>query len=132
MEAMAFMETSSPTRQIGSEQALNRHAIKKYAYGYNVKAGRTSVGTQAMEAGAAGGYVGRMKAGVETNASAWDAKNITAYTSAGGFAGEMKTGGAAEVGAVSLIGLPITGSISAVQTFVPVEEILILQDSSQE
>ena len=105
-----------PNTTVGSEQAL-QDAIKKYAYGYNVKAGRTSVGTQAMEAGAAGGYVGRMKAGVVTNAHAWDAKNITAYTSAGGFAGEMKTGGAAEVGAVSLIGLPITGSISAVQTF---------------
>ena len=84
------------------------------------KQGEHLSGTQAMEAGAAGGYVGRMKAGVVTNAHAWDAKNITAYTSAGGFAGEMKTGGAAEVGAVSLIGLPITGSISAVQTFVPV------------
>ena len=108
-----------PNTTVGSDQAL-QDAIKKYAYGYNVKAGRTSVGTQDMEAGAAGGYVGRMKAGVVTNAHAWDAKNITAYTSAGGFAGEMKTGGAAEVGAVSLIGLPITGSISAVQTFVPV------------
>lgn len=108
-----------PNTTVGSEQAL-QDAIKKYAYGYNVKAGRTSVGTQDMEAGAAGGYVGRMKAGVVTNAHAWDAKNITAYTSAGGFAGEMKTGGAAQVGKVSLIGLPITGSISAVQTFVPV------------
>ena len=108
-----------PNTSVSSEEEL-KPLIKQYAYGYNVKAGRTSVGTQDMEAGAAGGYVGRMKAGVVTNAHAWDAKNITAYTSAGGFAGEMKTGGAAEVGAVSLIGLPITGSISAVQTFVPV------------
>lgn len=38
-----------------------------------------------------GGYVGRMKAGVVTNAHAWDAKSVIAYTSAGGFAGEMKT-----------------------------------------
>ena len=108
-----------PNTTVGSDQAL-QDAIKKYAYGYNVKAGRTSVGTQDMEAGAAGGYVGRMKAGVVTNAHAWDAKNITAYTSAGGFAGEMKTGGVAEVGGVKLLGLDITGSISAVQTFVPV------------
>ena len=108
-----------PNTPVDTEQALQA-AIRQYAYGYNVKAGRTSVGTQDMEAGAAGGYVGRMKAGVVTNAHAWDAKNITAYTSAGGFAGEMKTGGAAQVGKVSLIGLPITGSISAVQTFVPV------------
>ena len=42
------------------------------------------------------------------------------YKSAGGFAGEMTTGGVAEVGKVSLIGLPITNAVSAVQTFVPV------------
>ena len=108
-----------PNTSVSSEEEL-KPLIKQYAYGYNVKAGRTSVGTQDMEAGAAGGYVGRMKAGVVTNAHAWDAKNITAYTSAGGLAGEMKPGGAAQVGKVSLLGLDITGSISAVQTFVPV------------
>ncbi len=108
-----------PNTTVSTEEEL-KELIKKYAYGYNVKAGRTSVGTQDMEAGAAGGYVGRMKAGVVTNAHAWDAKSVIAYTSAGGFAGEMKTGGVAEVGKVSLIGLDITGSISAVQTFVPV------------
>lgn len=70
--------------------------------------------------GYAGGYVGRMKAGVVTNAHAWDAKSVMAYKSAGGFAGEMKTGGVAEVGKVELIGLDIANSISAVQTFVPV------------
>ena len=31
-----------------------------------------------------------MKAGVVTNAHAWDAKSVMAYKSAGGFAGEMK------------------------------------------
>ena len=108
-----------PNTIVGTKEEL-KELIKQYAYGYNVKAGRTSVGTQDMEAGAAGGYVGRMKAGVVTNAHAWDAKSVIAYTSAGGFAGEMKTGGVAEVGKVSLIGLDITGSISAVQTFVPV------------
>ena len=108
-----------PNTPVDTEEQL-QELIKKYAYGYNVKAGRTIVGTQDMEAGVAGGYVGRMKAGVVTNAHAWDAKNVIAYTSAGGFAGEMKTGGVAEVGKVSLLGLDITGSISAVQTFVPV------------
>lgn len=108
-----------PNTSVSTEGEL-QELIKKYAYGYNVKAGRTQVGTQAMEAGVAGGYTGRMKAGVVTNAHAWDAKNIIAYTSAGGFAGEMTTGGVAEVGKVSLLGLDITGSISAVQTFVPV------------
>lgn len=108
-----------PNKPVDTEEQL-QELIKKYAYGYNVKAGRTTVGTQDMEAGVAGGYVGRMKAGVVTNAHAWDAKNVIAYTSAGGFAGEMKTGGVAEVGKVSLLNLDITGSISAVQTFVPV------------
>ena len=108
-----------PNTTVSTEEELKK-LIKQYAYGYNVKAGRTSVGTQDMEAGVAGGYAGRMKAGVVTNAHAWDAKSVIAYTSAGGFAGEMKTGGVAEVGKVSLIGLDITGSISAVQTFVPV------------
>lgn len=61
-----------------------------------------------------------MKAGVVTNAHAWDAKSVMAYKSAGGFAGEMKTGGVAEVGKVELIGLDIANSISAVQTFVPI------------
>ena len=108
-----------PNTPVDTEEQL-QELIKKYAYGYNVKAGRTIVGTQDMEAGVAGGYVGRMKAGVVTNAHAWDAKNVIAYTSAGGFAGEIKTGGVAEVGKVSLLDLDITGSISAVQTFVPV------------
>ena len=108
-----------PNTPVATEEEL-KGLIKKYAYGYNVKAGRTNVGTQDMEAGVAGGYVGRMKAGVVTNAHAWDAKSVIAYTSAGGFAGEMKTGGVAKVGKVSLLGLDITGSISAVQTFVPV------------
>ncbi len=108
-----------PNTPVDTDQKL-QELIKQYAYGYNVKAGRKKVGTQDMEAGVAGGYVGRMKAGVVTNAHAWDAKDIIAYTSAGGFAGEMITGGVAEVGKVSLLGLDITGSISAVQTFVPV------------
>ena len=108
-----------PNTPVTSEEQL-KELIKQYAYGYNVKAGRDDVGTQDMEAGVAGGYVGRMKAGVITNAHAWDGKSVIAYTSAGGFAGEMKTGGVAEVGKVSLIGLDIAGSIGAVQTFVPV------------
>ena len=108
-----------PSTPVGTEGEL-QELIKQYAYGYNAKAGRTNVGTRDMEAGVAGGYVGRMKAGVITNAHAWDAKSVIGYKSAGGFAGEMTTGGVAEVGKVSLIGLPITNAISAVQTFVPV------------
>lgn len=108
-----------PNKTVNTQEEL-KQLIRQYAYGYNVKAGRSGVGTQAMEAGVAGGYVGRMKAGVITAAHAWDAKSILAYKSAGGFAGEMLTGGVAEVGKVSLIGLNLAGSIGAVQTFVPV------------
>ena len=108
-----------PSEPVASQEALDA-LIKKYAYGYNVVAGRDKVGSQAHQAGCAGGYVGRMKSGVVTEAHAWDTKKVTAYKSAGGFAGDMLTGGVAEVGKVNLIGLPLTGSLSAVQTFVPV------------
>lgn len=108
-----------PTEPVSTQEELNQ-LIKQYAYGYNVKAGRTEAGSQEKQAGNAGGYVGRMQGGVVTEAHAWDAKNVTAYQNAGGFAGEMITSGVAEIGAVSLLGLPITGAINAVQTFVPV------------
>lgn len=108
-----------PSEPVASQEALDA-LIKKYAYGYNVVAGRDKVGSQAHQAGCAGGYVGRMKSGVVTEAHAWDTKKVTAYKSAGGFAGDMLTGGVAEVGKVNLIGLPLTGSLSAVQIFVPV------------
>ncbi len=108
-----------PTEPVESQAELDA-LIQQYAYGYHVKAGRSEPGSMDKQAGTAGGYVGRMKSGVVTEAHAWDAKNIVAYESAGGFVGEMMTGGAAEVGKVSLLGLDITGSISAVQTFVPV------------
>jgi len=108
-----------PTEEVKTQEELDA-LIKQYAYGYHVRAGRSEPGSMDKQAGTAGGYVGRMKSGVVTEAHAWDAKSIIAYESAGGFAGEMMTGGAAEVGKVSLLGLDITGSISAVQTFVPV------------
>ena len=108
-----------PTKEVASQEELNQ-LIQDYAYGYNVKSGRTSQGSLEKQSGTAGGYVGTMKGGVVTEAHAWDARYVTAYTAAGGFSGEMITGGVAEVGGVSLLKLPITGSLSAVQTFVPV------------
>lgn len=108
-----------PTKEVTSPQELNQ-LIKDYAYGYNVKSGRASQGSLEKQSGTAGGYVGTMKGGVVTEAHAWDARYVTAYTAAGGFSGEMITGGVAEVGGVDLLGLEITGSLSAVQTFVPV------------
>lgn len=108
-----------PAEPIESEEELAEY-IKNYAYGYNVKAGRSEAGSQTYQAGVAGGYAGRISGGVVTEAHAWDGKDITAYKSAGGFAGEMLTEGAAEIGKVEIAGLPITGALSALQTFVPV------------
>lgn len=108
-----------PAEPVETEDELAEY-IKNYAYGYNVKAGRSEAGSQTYQAGVAGGYAGRISGGVVTEAHAWDGKDITAYKSAGGFAGEMLTEGAAEIGKVEIAGLPITGALSALQTFVPV------------
>lgn len=108
-----------PTTPVSSQAELDA-LIRDYAYGYRVKAGRTEVGNQKMQSGTAGGYVGTMYGGVVTEAHAWDVMEVNAYKSAGGFAGEMFTDGVAEVGKVSLLGIDLTGSIGAVQTFVPV------------
>ncbi len=108
-----------PMTSVSSEEEL-KERINIYAYGYTVKAGRNEAGSSRMEAGIAGGYVGEMYSGVVTNAHAYDVKQVISYKSAGGFAGEMVTGGVAQVGKVSLLGLNLTGTLNAVQTFVPV------------
>lgn len=108
-----------PQNPVASQTELDA-LIKKYAYGYNVVAGRDQAGAKAHQAGCAGGYVGRMKSGVVTEAHAWDPKSVVAHEGAGGFAGEMLTGGVASVGSLKLLDLPIVGSLDAVQTFVPV------------
>ena len=73
-----------------------------------------------VDGGAAGGYVGRMEAGVITNAYAQDVKAVTAFRSAGGFAGEMETGSVANVGNIEIVGLKVTGNLPIVKSFVPV------------
>lgn len=110
-----------PADKVETPETLDQ-MIRKYAYGYNVKAGRDSVGSTAYQMGDAGGYVGKMEGGIITQAHAWDAKDVTAYKSAGGFAGEMMTGGVAEIGGLSLANgqIPILGSLGVLQTFVPV------------
>lgn len=108
--------TSTPVENEEQLQAL----ITQYAYGYNVKAGRTSVGRQDMEAGVAGGYVGRMKAGVVTNAHAWDAKSVMAYKSAGGFVGLADVSAILQVsnGNTSILSALLTlGGTSVLDTF---------------
>ena len=109
-----------PTDKV-TDQTLG-DMIKKYAYGYDVIAGRTKVGTLEKQLGDAGGYVGKMQGGVITEAHAWDAKSVTAYKSAGGFVGEMITGGVAKVGNLNLVGesLNVLGPINVVETFIPV------------
>lgn len=108
-----------PSTPVNSEEELQQ-LIEKYAYGYNVKAGRMEPASIVYQAGIAGGYAGRISGGVVTEAHAWDAKDIVAYQSVGGFAGEMITEGVAQVGSTSLLGLPLTGTLSVLQTFVPV------------
>ena len=49
-----------PNTPVDTDQKL-QELIKQYAYGYNVKAGRKRLAHRIMEAGVAGGYVGRMK-----------------------------------------------------------------------
>ena len=104
-----------PTSPVDSQEELDA-LIRKYAYGYNVKASDRGN----LLIGVAGGYIGKMKGGVITDTHAWDVKSVLGYQSSGGFAGKMVTGGVAEIGKISLLGLPITGAISAVQTFIPV------------
>lgn len=94
--------------------------LKDYTYGYDVTAGRNSVATEAVQGGAAGGYVGRMEGGTITSATAEGLKSVNAFRSSGGFAGEMITGDVAEVGGIELAGINISGSLPVLQTFVPV------------
>lgn len=78
--------------------------LAEMIYGYNVVAGRSEFNNM-LYGGDAGGYVGCMNSGTLTNCMAYDAKLVSALHSAGGFAGQMKTGGAAQLGTVSILGL---------------------------
>lgn len=93
--------------------------IQKYAYGYEILAGRNRAGTLSTQGGAAGGYVGRMDGGVITKAKAMDMKQVQALRTSGGFVGEMMTGGVANVGGLNLAGIDVIGSLPVLQTFVP-------------
>ncbi len=110
-----------PSEPVSTEEELKDLTVE-YAYGYNVRAGRSSVGGSSDQAGCAGGYVGRMSGGVVTEAHAWDVRDVAGYESAGGFAGEMFTGGAANVGGVELAGIKVLtpNTLNILQTFVPV------------
>lgn len=94
--------------------------LANYIYGYNVVAGRSEFDTM-LYGGDAGGYVGCMNSGTLTNCMAYDAKLVSAMHSAGGFAGQMKTGGAAQLGTVSILGLNLNLDqlLNIAQLFVP-------------
>ena len=98
--------------------------IGKYAYGYNVVAGRANYRDEIKLAngGAAGGYVGSMQTGTITNGQAYQAKTIKGIRCAGGFAGEMINGGAADLGGVKILGLDLQlgQMINVLNVFVPV------------
>ena len=94
--------------------------LANYIYGYNVVAGRSEFNNM-LYGGDAGGYVGCMNSGTLTNCMAYDAKLVSALHSAGGFAGQMKTGGAAQLGTVSILGLNLNLDqlLNIAQLFVP-------------
>lgn len=94
--------------------------LAEMIYGYNVVAGRGQFDSQ-LYGGDAGGYVGCMNSGTLTNCMAYDAKLVSALHSAGGFAGQMKTGGAAQLGTVSILGLNLNLDqlLNIAQLFVP-------------
>lgn len=105
--------------------------IHKYAYGYNVVAGRVNYRDEIKLAngGAAGGYVGSMQTGTITNGQAYQTKKVKGLRTAGGFAGEMINGGAANLGGVNILGLNLQlgRMIDVLNVFVPV-----IQQSSVE
>ena len=98
--------------------------INKYAYGYNVVAGRVNYRDEIKLAigGAAGGYVGSMQTGTITNGQAYQTKKVKGLRTAGGFAGEMINGGAADLGGVNILGLNLQlgRMIGVLNVFVPV------------
>lgn len=98
--------------------------IHKYAYGYNVVAGRVNYRDEIKLAigGAAGGYVGSMQTGTITNGQAYQTKKVKGLRTAGGFAGEMINGGAANLGGVKILGLNLQlgRMIDVLNVFVPV------------
>ena len=98
--------------------------IGKYAYGYNVVAGRVNYRdeTKLANGGVAGGYVGSMQTGTVTNGQAYQAKTIKGLRCAGGFAGEMINGGAAKFGGVDILGLNLQlgQMLQVLNVFVPV------------
>lgn len=105
--------------KVENQEQLNE-IIQKYAYGYDVKAGRKDAGSLSTQGGVAGGYVGRMDGGVITSAHTFDLKTTLASRSSGGFVGEMMSAGAINIGGLNLAGIDVLGSLPVLETFIPV------------
>lgn len=107
-----------------NNQAELDKIIRKYAYGYNVVAGRVNYRDEIKLAngGAAGGYVGSMQTGTITTGQAYQTKKVKGLRTAGGFAGEMINGGAADLGGVDILGLKLDlgRMINVLNVFIPV------------
>ncbi|WP_050797665.1 Cna B-type domain-containing protein [Collinsella tanakaei] len=110
------------TGKVNSQEELDAK-LANYIYGYNVAAGRSAYSNAVNECdgGVAGGYVGIMRSGVVSDGAANDAKTVRAMRAAGGYAGFMESGGAANLGGVSILGLKLNLGqlVSAAQVFVP-------------
>ena len=108
--------------KVNSEKEL-ADKLANYIYGYNVVAGRDAYSNTANECdgGVAGGYVGIMRSGVVSDGAANDAKTVRAMRAAGGYAGFMESGGAANLGGVSILDLNLNLGqlVSAAEVFVP-------------
>ena len=106
------------------DQAELNTIIHKYAYGYNVVAGRVNYRDEIKlsNGGAAGGYVGSMQTGTIINGQAYQTKKVKGLRTAGGFAGEMINGGAADLGGINILGLNLQlgRMIDVLNVFVPV------------
>ena len=107
--------------KVNSQEELDAK-LAQYIYGFNVVAGRSQQDVVLSNPGGdAGGYVGLMQSGTLTNCMAYDVKQVTARGAAGGFAGRMETGGAAEFGSVSILGLDLNVGqlVELAELFVP-------------
>lgn len=107
--------------KVSGQDELNTK-LANYIYGFNVVAGRTEKDiTLPNLGGDAGGYVGLMRSGSLINCMAYDVKTVKALHGAGGYAGNMETGGAANFGSVSILGLNLNLGqlVDVAQLFVP-------------
>ena len=84
---------------VNNQGELDNIIRKKYAYGYNVVAGRANYRDEDKTGKWRSNrwYIGSMQTGTITNGQAYQAKTIKGLRCAGGFAGEMINGGATDL-----------------------------------